>query len=87
MKAPYVYTFNLTIKNKINQNSLDKFIKLLNEFVKNEVAIERDGHLANAKSLLGMFAFKPQRGQNIKITIEGSNPEELISVIEKFFCG
>ncbi|HBI62015.1 MAG TPA: HPr family phosphocarrier protein [Lachnospiraceae bacterium] len=61
-----------------------KFIQLACQF-SSEIIIQNGQHQANAKSIMGIMAFHFTEGMSINIIATGTDEQEAVSAVEKFF--
>lgn len=56
------------------------FVQEANRF-HSDISIERDGKVANAKSIMGIMSLAVQNGTIVKIIINGSDEQEAMKVL------
>ena len=48
------------------------------------IMLENDNRKINAKSIMGIMAFNPCNGMNVKIITEGSDEQDALNAMERF---
>ncbi len=73
----------ITVSN-INSKNIAELIHLACHF-NSEIIIENEQHRANAKSIMGIMAFDFTEGAPINLIAKGTDEQNALSAIEKFF--
>lgn len=63
---------------------LAEIVQIASQY-KSEILLEYDKYRINAKSIMGIIAFKPSEGMNVTIAADGKDEGEAVKALEKFF--
>lgn len=82
-KAGIVLTHEFTILNKlgIHARPAAMFVKTASRFDA-DIMVEKDGNKVSGKSIMGLMTLEASQGSNLKVTIEGSDAEEMLREIQ-----
>jgi len=76
---------SITPETDLVARDLALLVQIANNYVGNSITIHKDGHQVNAKSILGMFALKIEKGQCLMLSVDGRESNQVVTAIEKFF--
>ena len=67
-----------------HENPIAELVQVACQFDSN-IVLENDNRKINAKSIMGIMAFNPTRGMTVNIVADGSDEQEAVVAMEKFF--
>ena len=67
-----------------HENPIAELVQVACQFDSN-IVLENDNRKINAKSIMGIMAFNPTRGMTVNIVADGSDEQEALVAMEKFF--
>ncbi len=79
-----MYEKTVKIPNKlgIHARPAQQFANLASKF-KSEISVEKDGNIANGKSILGLLMLVADYGSEITIRAEGPDEQEAVEALAK----
>jgi len=82
-KAGIVLTREFTILNRlgIHARPAAMFAKTASRFDA-DIVVEKDGNKVSGKSIMGLMTLEASQGSKIKVTVEGSDAEEMLREIQ-----
>lgn len=77
----------ITVSKVLNEHSnpIAELVQVACRYESN-ISIESDNKKINAKSIMGVMAFRPTVGMVINITTEGSDEEEALVAMENYLA-
>ncbi len=89
-KKPFdgpVIVKQLVLKNRLGLHARPAamFVKLAAKY-ESEILVEKDGEEVNGKSIMGLMMLAAGCGSKLKVTIQGSDAEKLMSEIERLIA-
>lgn len=77
-------TKNFVIKNEVGLHARPAavFVQTVSKY-KSKITIEKDGKIANAKSIVEVLSLGAEKNAEVTITAEGSDEEDAMRAIEK----
>lgn len=66
-----------------HSNPIAELVQVACQFYSN-ITLESENRRINAKSIIGIMAFKPSKGMTVNIITEGSDEEDALIAMEKF---
>lgn len=82
-KAGIVLTREFTILNRlgIHARPAAMFAKTASRFDA-DIVVEKDGNKVSGKSIMGLMTLEASQGSKLKVTVEGSDAEEMLREIQ-----
>lgn len=68
---------------KGHENPIAELVQVACQFDSN-ITLVKDDCQINAKSIMGIMAFNPSKGMNVRIVTEGDDEQEALLAMEKF---
>ncbi len=68
---------------KEHDNPIAELVQVACQFDSN-ITLESDNRRINAKSIMGIMAFKPSKGMTVNIITDGNDEQEALVAMEKF---
>jgi phosphotransferase system HPr (HPr) family protein len=59
-----------------------KFVQIANEF-RSKVSVEKEGHVVNGKSVMGLMMLAAAKGSKLVIEAQGEDAEEAVDKLEQ----
>lgn len=76
--------FSYTMKKGIAGGSAGEIVDIANGF-ESEIFIEKNGRKAKCKKIMGLMALGIKAGDNVKLTIEGSDESAAADALKNYF--
>lgn len=68
---------------KGHENPIAELVQVACQFDSN-ITLVKDDCKINAKSIMGIMAFNPSKGMNVRIVTDGNDEKEALLAMEKF---
>lgn len=65
------------------EHPLAEIVQIASGFT-SQIIIESGKYKINAKSIMGIIAFNPSKGMNVKISADGNDAADAVDALEKF---
>jgi phosphocarrier protein len=75
--------FEIPNQNGLHARPSASFVKIARQF-DSSIFVEKDGEVANGKSILGLITLSAKRGSKLKITAEGDDAERAMNELGNF---
>lgn len=77
----------ITVSDVLNEHSnpIAELVQVACRYECN-ISIESNNKKINAKSIMGVMAFRPTVGMNISIITDGKDEEEALEAMESYLC-
>lgn len=66
-----------------HRNPIAELVQVACQF-DSHITLESESRRINAKSIMGIMAFNPSKGMNVKIVTEGSDEQDALAAMENF---
>ena len=80
MTADARATFEIVNKLGMHARAATKLVQMASRF-RADVSLEKDGHTANAKSVMGVLLLCGHQGSVVTVSAQGEDAEEAVSAI------
>lgn len=78
-------SFEIVNKLGMHARAATKLVQMASRY-RCEVHIEKDGHTANAKSVMGVLLLCGHQGSRVTVTAEGEDAEEAVAAIGRLIA-
>jgi phosphocarrier protein HPr len=86
MSADESDTFEIVNKLGIHARAATKLVHLASRY-RSDIEIEKDGHVANAKSVMGVLLLCGHQGAQVRIHARGEDAAEAVTAIGELIRG
>ena len=76
------YVFTILYDKGLHARASARFVEVVEKF-ESEVIVEKDGLEASGSSIMGLLMLAASKGTSIKVTLNGSDAEELVLALEE----
>ena len=76
------HVFTILNDKGLHARASAKFVEVVEKF-ESEVIVEKDGLEASGSSIMGLLMLAASKGTSIKVTLNGSDAEELVLALEE----
>jgi phosphocarrier protein HPr len=86
MSADVSDTFEIVNQLGMHARAATKLVQLASRY-KSDIEIEKDGHVANAKSVMGVLLLCGHQGSRVRIHARGNDAPEALSALGELIRG
>lgn len=76
------HVFTILNDKGLHARASARFVEVVEKF-ESEVIVEKDGLEASGSSIMGLLMLAASKGTSIKVTLNGSDAEELVLALEE----
>ena len=76
------HVFTILNDKGLHARASARFVEVVEKF-ESEVIVEKDGLEASGSSIMGLLMLAASKGTSIKVTLNGSDAEELVLALEQ----
>ena len=76
------HVFTILNNKGLHARASARFVEVVEKF-ESEVIVEKDGLEASGSSIMGLLMLAASKGTSIKVTLNGSDAEELVLALEE----
>jgi phosphocarrier protein len=76
------HVFTILNDKGLHARASARFVEVVEKF-ESEVIVEKDGLEASGSSIMGLLMLAASKGTSIKVTLSGSDAEELVLALEE----
>jgi phosphocarrier protein HPr len=76
------HVFTILNDKGLHARASARFVEVIEKF-ESEVIVEKDGLEASGSSIMGLLMLAASKGTSIKVTLNGSDAEELVLALEE----
>ena len=76
------HVFTILNDKGLHARASARFVEVVEKF-ESEVMVEKDGLEASGSSIMGLLMLAASKGTSIKVTLNGSDAEELVLALEE----
>ena len=76
------HVFTILNDKRLHARASARFVEVVEKF-ESEVIVEKDGLEASGSSIMGLLMLAASKGTSIKVTLSGSDAEELVLALEE----
>ena len=76
------HVFTILNDKGLHARASARFVEVVEKF-ESEVIVEKDGLEASGSSIMGLLMLAASKGTSIKVTLNGSDEEELVLALEE----
>ena len=76
------HVFTILNDKGLHARASARFVEVVEKFA-SEVIVEKDGLEASGSSIMGLLMLAASKGTSIKVTLNGSDAEELVLALEE----
>ena len=76
------HVFTILNDKGLHARASARFVEVVEKF-ESEVIVEKDGLEASGNSIMGLLMLAASKGTSIKVTLNGSDAEELVLALEE----
>ena len=76
------HVFTILNDKGLHARASARFVEVVEKF-ESEVIVEKDGLQASGSSIMGLLMLAASKGTSIKVTLNGSDAEELVLALEE----